>query len=187
MPVKVNVYYNTNAREFIFDYNLMNHNIGVGDKLLLRFVNADQARIFVDFVYSAYPAFKDEKYFLLSINTLVELYDKFFLHKLRIKRINVVDSLDVIIIDRTVGNYIPPGARFFCGHCGESICEVKSLLTFPFTEYQWKENVSDHAYSISVQGVRCHQCNATLFIMQPFFKFVDIYEYFDHQKKKQKQ
>lgn len=190
MPIKVNLYYNQADRDFVVDYNLNNHIIDQKHKLVLRNVDSEHARSFVNFVISAHPTFHDPKYFTLPLLTVIKFYDKHYNTLPRIKKIHVKHPESTVVIERVIGDMVPPGARYFCGKCGEVLCEAREYSELPFSVDIWRGKSDNNAYTKIHNGVVCEHCQqllnyhiASVLFPIPYLQFADLNSFFEHQKK----
>lgn len=182
IPVKVNLYYNSHDRDFVTDYHLINRITDPKLKLVLRCVDADHAREVVDSVILQHKNFYDESFFPLPFNQVVKFYDWKYNNRLRVSKLKIKVPEDIIIVERTVGDIVPPGTRFFCGQCGGVVSESREFLEMPFSSYVWKGKCVKNEYTINDRGFVCSHCNKPMFFNKPFVLFADIKEYFKHQK-----
>lgn len=182
MGVKVNLYYNDGMRDFFMDYSLA---ISIPDpkfKLVLRFVDADHARAFSNFVVAMHPTFFDEKYFPLPFNSVIRFYDKHYNNYPGILRIHIKVPEDVLIMERTVGDWVMPGSRFYCGRCGGILCQASEYMQLPFSLNIFKGRVKNVAYTLNESGLVCGHCKEEMFHKQKDVLFADLLHYFEHQK-----
>lgn len=93
------------------------------------------------------------------------------------EKIAVDKMRDVIIVEKSSGNNIEKGSRFYCGCCGNVLGISKKKLTFPFSVNEFNEALKNKTFDSMIFGLYHKTCRHTMFGFKKAYGFISLENY----------
>ncbi len=93
----------------------------------------------------------------------------------------VVDIMrDTIIVEKSNGNVVEKGSRFFCGCCGRTLGESKKKLVIPFSKKKFYESLKNKSFDMMLFGLYHKTCGHTMFSFKKGYGFIPMEVYIEN-------
>jgi hypothetical protein len=90
----------------------------------------------------------------------------------------VIDKMQaVIIVEKSIGNDVLKGSKFYCGCCGNVLGEANEKLTFPFSIETFKNSLDGKTFDTMLFGLHHKTCGHTMFAFKKGYDFVKLETY----------
>lgn len=87
---------------------------------------------------------------------------------------------DTIIVEKSNGNDVLKGSKFYCGCCGNLLGEAKVKMTFPFSVETFKTSLENKTFDIMLFGLHHKTCGHTMFSFQKKYGFTRLETYIEN-------
>lgn len=93
----------------------------------------------------------------------------------------VVDKMrDTIVIEKTKGNKVYVGSKFYCGCCGGILGVSKKRLIFPFTVNEFNAALKNKTFTSNLFGLHHKTCGHTMFSFKKGYDFIRLEAYIEN-------
>jgi len=82
-----------------------------------------------------------------------------------------------IIVEKTEGNKILKGSKFYCGCCGNILGESKKQMKFPFSVETFKSSLKNKSFDTMLFGLHHKTCGHTMFSFRKGYGFTSLETY----------
>lgn len=87
---------------------------------------------------------------------------------------------DTIIVEKSNGNDVLRGSKFFCGCCGNILGEAKKKMTFPFSVETFNNSLKNKTFDTMLFGLHHKTCGHTMFSFKKSYGFTKLETYIEH-------
>jgi len=93
----------------------------------------------------------------------------------------IIDKMrDTIIVEKSNGNDVVKGSKFYCGCCGNVLGESKKKMTFPFSVETFKTSLKNKTFDTMLFGLHHKTCGHTMFSFQKGYGFTRLETYIEN-------
>jgi len=93
----------------------------------------------------------------------------------------IIDKMrDTIIVEKTNGNDVLKGSKFYCGCCGNVLGVAKKKMTFPFSVDTFKTLLKNKTFDTMLFGLRHKTCGHTMFSFKKGYGFIRLETYIEN-------
>ena len=86
---------------------------------------------------------------------------------------------DLIIIEKSNGNTVLKGSKFYCGCCGNILGEAKKEISFPCSVLDFNEKLKNKTFVSHKYGLLHKTCKNVLFYLKTGYKFIGMETYLE--------
>jgi hypothetical protein len=95
------------------------------------------------------------------------------------KKLTIDKARDTIIVEKSNGDIVEKGSKFYCGCCGNTLGESKNELKFPFSIKEFKSSLKNKTFDTMVFGLHHKTCGHTMFGFQKTYGFTKLETYIE--------
>jgi hypothetical protein len=93
----------------------------------------------------------------------------------------LIDKMrDTIIVEKSDGNDILKGSKFYCGCCGSVLGIAKKKITFPFSVETFITSLTNKTFDTMLFGLHHKTCGHTMFSFQKGYRFIKLETYIEN-------
>jgi hypothetical protein len=90
----------------------------------------------------------------------------------------IIDKMrHTIIVEKSNGNDVVKGSKFYCGFCGNVLGEAKKKMTFPFSVETFKTSLKNKTFDTMLFGLHHKTCGHTMFSFKKGYGFTKLETY----------
>ena len=95
------------------------------------------------------------------------------------EKVIIDKTRDTIIVEKSKGNHVVKGSKFFCGCCGNVLGESKKKMTFPFSVETFKNSLKNKTFETMLFGLHHKTCGHTMFSFKKGYGFIRLETYIE--------
>ena len=90
----------------------------------------------------------------------------------------VIDKMrDIIIVEKSDGDKVLKGSKFYCGCCGNILGESKKQMKFPFSVVVFRSSLKNKSFNTMLFGLHHKTCGHTMFSFKKEYGFISLKTY----------
>jgi hypothetical protein len=95
------------------------------------------------------------------------------------EKITIDTMRDIIIVEKSNGNDVVLGSKFYCGCCGKVLGVSNKEMTFPFSGKTFEDSLENKTFAIERLGLRHKTCGHTMFTFKKGYSFIPLEVYLE--------
>ena len=93
------------------------------------------------------------------------------------EKVTIDKMRDIIIIEKSKGDKVLVGSKFYCGCCGNVLGESKKQMKFPFSLKEFRDSLKNKSFDTMMFGLRHKTCGHTMFSFKKGYGFTSLETY----------